>query len=91
MKVEAGHERLQELKHGRLMHNQKPFLIFSLMCGYAGFERNGDADMARQVYDEMQAAGLQPTQPAPGPPAAKATPFIDHIGRKMKQVHSCIS
>ncbi|BDA50649.1 probable pentatricopeptide repeat-containing protein At3g61520, mitochondrial at N-terminal half [Coccomyxa sp. Obi] len=51
----------------------------------AGFERNGDADMARQVYDEMQAAGLQPTQPAPGPPAAKATPFIDHIGRKMKQ------
>ncbi len=44
--------------------------------------------MAAQLSNEMQAAGLQPSQPPPGPPAAKATPYIDQFGRKIKQVEN---
>lgn len=51
-----------------------------------GFERNGDVEMARQLYDEMLAAGMQPNQPPPGPPSLKVPSVLDLFGRKIKQV-----
>ena len=55
------------------------------MLSCAGFERNGDMDRARQVYDEMQAAGLhfaQPPQSGPLPGESPRFPnHLDHYGR----------
>jgi len=70
----------------RYVENEEDVVTCELVAECTGFERNGDVEMARQLYDEMLAAGMQPNQPPPGPPSLKVPTVLDQFGRKIKQV-----
>jgi pentatricopeptide repeat protein len=49
----------------------------------AGFDKNGDTEMAKKLMEEMQAAGLKPVLVPP----ASAVKHMESLQRKMKLVH----
>lgn len=102
--AKSGSEQLRaRIKHGTICTEQSRAGMKQGTAApnvHAGFERNGDMERARQVYDQMQAAGLhfQQQQAAPPPLAMPAESprypgYLEPFSRKLKQArpHEALS